>query len=122
MPELRIGPRGRDDDLTRALRAVYATPTDPAYWAALEARIMARLAREEDAWWRPFRDWVRIGLVAAALAIAAAGLALVHSREVEARVAYQTIVETPRTLAEQIVTETSGLPEREATLRYVISP
>ena len=122
MAERRIGPAGRDDDVTRGLRAIYAAPSDPAYWVALEARIMARVGAEGEAWWHAFRDWVRIGLVAAGVAVAAAGFALARERDLETRLAYQTIVETPRTLAQQIATETSGLPEREATLRYVISP
>ena len=60
--------------------------------------------------------------MAAALAVVAAGLALVRSRDAEARVAYQQVVDTPRELSAQIATETTGLPDREATLRYVIAP
>ena len=122
MDDLRIGPTGREDELTRALRAEYARPEERGYWEALEARIMARIDREGDAWWQPFGDWVRVGLVAAAVAVVAAGLALVRSRDAEARVAYQQVVDTPRELSAQIATETTGLPDREATLRYVIAP
>ena len=122
MDDLRIGPAGREDELTRALRAEYAPPAERGYWEALEARIMARIDREREAWWHPFGEWVRVGLVAAALAVVAAGLALVRSRDAEARVAYQQVVDTPRELSAQIATETTGLPDREATLRYVIAP
>lgn len=122
MDDLRIGPNGRDDAVTRALRALYAAPRDSAYWEALEARIMARIAQEADAWWSPFRGWVRSGLLTAAVLLLAAGVALVRSREAEARLAYRSVVDTPTSLAQQIASETSGLPEREATLRYVMSP
>ena len=122
MDEMRIGPAGREDELTRALRAEYAPPEQPGYWEALEARIMARIDRERNAWWHPFGEWVRVGLVAAGLAVVAAGLALVRSRDAAARVAYQQVVETPRELSAQIATGTTGLPDREATLLYITAP
>jgi hypothetical protein len=120
-PVGRIGPHGRDDTLTRALRELYAAPRDAAYWDALEARILARLAEEGDAWWTAFRGWVRVGVAAAVLALVAAGAMLSRAREAEARLAYER-VDQPETLAQQIATGTSDLPAREATLRYVISP
>jgi hypothetical protein len=117
----RIGPNGREDPVTGTLRELYAAPADPAYWQALEAKILSRIA-QADAWWQPYTEWVRVGLIAAGLSALLAGLALVRSREAEARMAYETIIETPRTLPQQLATETSPLPAREATLRYVISP
>ena len=120
--ELRIGPPGRDDDLTRELRALYEAPAEPGYWRALEARIMARVEREGEAWWVPFRGWVRPGLVAAGVAAALLGTLLAREREFETRVAFQTIVETPRTLPAQLATDATALPAREATLQYVIAP
>ncbi|HJR62828.1 MAG TPA: hypothetical protein VJ803_03940 [Gemmatimonadaceae bacterium] len=117
----RIGPNGREDPVTGTLRELYAAPADPAYWHSLEAKILARIA-QADAWWQPYTEWVRVGLIAAGLSALLAGLALVRSREAEARMAYETIIETPRTLPHQMATETSPLPAREATLRYVISP
>ncbi|MEJ7810391.1 MAG: hypothetical protein WKG32_08250 [Gemmatimonadaceae bacterium] len=122
MDEMRIGPSGRDDDLTRALREMYAPPSDAGYWDAMEARIMAHISAEADAWWQPFRGWVRSGIVAAAAAAGLAGVAATHARQEEARVAFQAIVETPRTLPQQMATETGTLPTRDATLLYVISP
>lgn len=121
MLDARIGPNGREDALTRALRALIAPPSDSAYWQELEARIMARLG-DEDAWWSPFRSWVRAGAVAAALALVAASALVARARHAESQLAFRTIIETPRTLPQQIATETSGLPEREATFRFVISP
>lgn len=122
MMEPRIGPEGRDDELTRALRAIYARPDDVRFWDALERRILARVREEDLGWWQPFRNWVRVGLVAAGAAGLAAGLALMHERDDEARLAYETIVETPRTLAQQLATETVSVPAREATLQYLIEP
>lgn len=121
MHDARIGPEGRDDALTRALRALIAPPADPAYWSGLEARILSLVA-EEDAWWAPFVGWVRAGAVAAVLALAAAGVLAARARHAESQLAYRTVIETPRTLPQQIATQTSGLPEREATFRYVIAP
>ncbi|HJU65792.1 MAG TPA: hypothetical protein VJ596_08955 [Gemmatimonadaceae bacterium] len=117
----RIGPNGREDPVTAELRELYAPPADADYWRTLEARILARIAHAEE-WWQPYGEWVRVGLLAAGLSALLAGLALVRSREAEARMAYETIIETPRTLPHQLATETSPLPASEATLRYVISP
>ncbi len=122
MTEIRIGPQGRDDDLTRSLRAIYARPSDAAYWAALEARIMAHIAEEVEGWWTPFREWVRLGLVAAGIAGVAAGTATVRSHNAQTGLAYRTVVETPLTLTAQIATQTGDRSSREATLQYLISP
>ena len=119
--EPRIGPNGRDDDLTRALRQLYAAPVDEGYWTALLERIMARIG-EEDGWWQPLAPLARIGVLAAGIALAVASLALTRSREATARMAYETVFETPRSVPLQIATERGQGSEREATLRYVISP
>ena len=118
--EPRIGPHGREDDLTRALRRLYAAPADEAYWRTLEGRVMARVLEEE--WWEPLAAWVRVGVVAAGLALAAATLTLIRSHRAEARIAYQTVIETPLAAPLQTATETGTASEREAMLRYVISP
>jgi hypothetical protein len=120
--DLRIGPQGRDDEVTRALRDIYASPDDPAFWDALEARILARVAAEGDAWWLPFQEWMRAGLVAAGIIVAAAALTLAQLHTDSRREAMQSVIETPRTLAHQMATETTPLPDREATLRLVTSP
>lgn len=119
---LRIGPEGRDDAVTRLLREVYTSPDDPGYWEALESRILARIAAEGEAWWLPFQDWMRTGLVAAGILVAAVALTLAQLRTESRREAMQTVIETPRTLAHQMATETSTLPDREATLRLVTAP
>lgn len=120
--EPRIGPEGRDDDVTRGLRRLYAPPAGDAYWQALGRRIMARVAAEGDGWWQPLAHWAGVGVVAAALALLFAGVALQRSRDAESQLAYQTIIETPRSTPLQIATDRGAGPNRDATLRYVISP
>lgn len=120
--EPRIGPQGRDDDLTRALRALYAAPDDEAYWNGLARRIITRLRDEEGDWSLPLARWARIGIIAAGIALTIASLALTRTREAQARIAFRTIIETPRTAPLQIATERGTGSEREATLRYVIAP
>ncbi|MBC7790924.1 MAG: hypothetical protein H7Z74_13340 [Anaerolineae bacterium] len=122
MTDMRIGPQGRDDDLTRCLRGIYARPSDTDYWTALEARIMAHLTDEVEGWWSPFRQWVRLGLVAAGVAGIAAGTVSVRSHNAQTGLAYRTVVETPVTLTAQIATQTGDQSSREATLQYLISP
>jgi hypothetical protein len=122
--EPRIGPGGRDDDLTRALRRLYAAPADEAYWNALADRIMARVGRdaENEGWWQPLAGLARIGVIAAGIAVAVASAALTYSRDAEARVAYETIIETPRTAALQLAIDRGTGHERDATLQYVLAP
>lgn len=120
--QMRIGPEGRDDTVTRALRELYASPDDPAFWDRLEARILASVAAEGDGWWLPYQEWMRTGLVAAGILVAAAALTLAELRTESRREAISSVIETPRTLAHQMATETTGLPDREATLRLVTAP
>lgn len=111
----------RDERVTVVLRALTNAPSDAGYWDSLATRIMAHVRMEDDAWWQPFGGWVQAGLLAAAVAGVALGLTLLEERQAQSRVAYQTILETPRTLPAQLATQT-GLPAREATLLYVIGP
>jgi hypothetical protein len=122
--EPRIGPDGREDDLTRELRALYAPPSGESYWLTLEARIMARIDAGADEWWSPFGGWVREGMLAAAVVVLAigVGLAWAGGDENDAPLAYDTVIETPRTLSQQLATETSRLPASEAALQFVIGP
>jgi hypothetical protein len=120
--EPRIGRDDRDEHLTRALKDIYARPDDVHFWDALQRRVLARLDDEELGWWQPFREWVQYGLVAAGLSALAAGLVLGRARATEARVAYETVIETPRTLPQQLATKTVDLPPGEATLQYLIEP
>jgi hypothetical protein len=86
----------RDAAVTDFLRRTYAPPTDLAYWAGLERRVMAGVRGAEVAapeWWQPFTGWVRMGLCAAGLAAVVAGAALVQSSAAEGRAAYAAVLD-----------------------------
>jgi hypothetical protein len=101
-----------DPRITAALRALVAAPADPAYWGALEAAMLVRLAEDED-WTAPFARWTSAGLIA--------GAALVRTQEVEAR-EMTTLLETPMSYTARVATEVTEPDGREATLRFVIEP
>ena len=60
-----------DAELTSALRALYAAPSDEAYWESLESRILAHVAQADEGkvWWAELAEMVRPGLAAAAALI-----------------------------------------------------
>ena len=123
----QLGPHDDGDDPMRALlRAHYAAPADPAYWAGLEARVLARVRQGADAtpeWWQLLGRWARTGAVAAAVTAVAAAAALVQLRAADARLAFEAVVETTPALPVTAVARTADTPAdgREATLRYVIT-
>jgi len=112
-----------DDEVTNALRAMYASPADDSYWTALERRIMDTVAAERAReWWSWFPGWVRLGLTAAAAAALLAGLASWHAREEQHRMAVDRLIGTPSDIP--LLTESDRgerSAEREATLRYLIT-
>ena len=110
----------QDPRITAALRAFVAPPGDSAYWSALEATMLARLAEDED-WTAPFARWTSAGLIAAALAALITGAALVRTHDVEAR-EMATLLETPISFPARVAAEVTEPDGREATLRYVIEP
>lgn len=87
----------RDDEVTNHLRAIVAPPTDPTYWESLERRIMARIGKglEDGRWWALPERVYQIGLLAATLTLIVAGSVYLRSRAVEARMAYERVIETP---------------------------
>jgi hypothetical protein len=118
----RIGPNGRDDELTRALRRIYAPPGGEAFWEGLERRILARVsASEEDIWWRQLSRWRRGLAVAGAAAIIVAGLVAQHSNHQRSIAAYREI-ESSRVAPVQVASETEREASRDVTLRYVMGP
>ena len=119
------GDRDRDPRVTRLLREEYRAPADPAYWGALESRIMGYVLATPPAaeWWEAFAGWTRAGLVAAALATAVALSAMLQSRKVEAHVAYEAVVEhSPAALQTARLARAASESEHQATFRYVIEP
>jgi hypothetical protein len=114
---------GWSEAVTRVLRDLYAPPADPAYWEALEHRIMARVDEEATPWWATFGRWTRAGVAAAALALVASGLAAtVATRAAEVRVAYEGILgDTIPTTSYERASRMAGISEVEASFQYVIS-
>jgi hypothetical protein len=120
--EPRIGPNGRDDELTRELRDIYAPSGGEAFWEGLERRILARVsASEEDMWWRQLSRWSRGLAVASAAAVLVAGLVAQHSNRERSMAAYKEI-ESSRVVPVQVASETERESSRDVTLRYVMGP
>jgi hypothetical protein len=110
-----------DAQLTNALRAIYAAPADAGYWDALEARILAHVARrdEDTMWWTELVDMVRPGLVAAAALVLAATLAMARSHQVEASNAYGSALSAPSALEASSRGASSG--DGDVAIHYLIS-
>jgi hypothetical protein len=105
-----------DDELTRELRAIYTPPLDPAYWILLEQRIMARLELGVDEWWSIPEKWLRVGLVAAGIAVIVAGSLLLRTQTQASRMAYDTIA-NPAAADAFEVARRDRLTEEQETLR-----
>jgi hypothetical protein len=111
----------RDDAVTRALRGLYAPPADADYWDALERGIMARVLHAPvAAWWSVFPRWLPLGLAAAGISVILAGLAISSTRTAEARIAYETVVQTSSLVPDHAPVATPAT-DREATFRYLVS-
>ncbi len=111
----------RDEDLTAALRTLYAPPSGDQYWDHLEQRIMARI-EENDAgqWWNAFEGWKKAGLVAATLLITLVGLTLMHFRSIQPELAFERL-ETPAPLETPDIYTQGGINgPREGKFGYVI--
>lgn len=106
---------GADPQVTASLAAHYAAPHGEAYWAEFEQSIMQRIStatsgvvRElRPSWWSGFaelrtEDLRAMGMIAATLALLAAGATFVsdqqasaHARELAARAAVETAMPLP---------------------------
>lgn len=111
-----------DGELSRALRARYAAPTDEGYWDALEARILARVAHsaERPVWWGELTSMARPGLVAAAVLVLAASLAMARTRQVEATNAYAIVIAAPANGSDSGVPATS-VGDGDAAIHLLLS-
>ena len=107
-----------DRRILRALKAEYAPPRDPGYWAGLEASIMARVVSEDD-WSWAFRTWGRTWLAAAALALVALGITAWRERVTERQLAYETVVDSRPALPVQLRQRLVDGSQHDATIRYV---
>jgi hypothetical protein len=111
-----------DVELTGALRAAYAAPTDESYWDGLETRILARVARGADVerWWFAMSEMARPALAAAAVLIFVAGAAVMHSRQLEAADAYASVISAaPPSIETAARTGSSG--DGDAMINYILS-
>ncbi len=115
------------------LEQMYAAPSDPAYWSDLQVRILSRISDSDPGlWWVFLGKWSRAGVVAAALALMAAGIASVVTQQADDAFAYSSVLDdgmpvvttpsvtVPGTTLER-VSSMVGLTENEAAVRYVLS-
>jgi hypothetical protein len=110
-----------DDELTRTLRAIYAPPSDTAYWNFLERRILDRLESgegESDAWWAVPAAWLRVGLVAAGIAVIVAGTLLLRTQTQMARAEYETVID-PTTIDAPTLAARERLTEQQNNVRIL---
>lgn len=120
--EPRIGPDGRDDELTRALRVMHAPRGGEAFWEMLERRILARVASsEDDQWWRQLAHWRRGLAIAGAAAVLVAAIAARHSNHERSVAAYREL-DASSVAPVQVASETEREASRDVTLRYVMGP
>jgi hypothetical protein len=113
------------DDVVAEMRTLYAGPSDLAYWASLETRVMAEItANSQRTASRHHWSWVQTGLAAAVAILIAMGTLLVRSHAAEIRAVYDSMMKP--TTAESLASPKGALGEREgsdtrdATLRDVI--
>ena len=109
-------------ELTDALRVHYAAPSDPGYWESLEARILARVARggQVEGWWSALEDLARPALAAAVVLVFVAGAAVFHTRQLEARNAYASVISAAPPSIETAA-RSSSVPDGDATIDYILS-
>lgn len=89
------------EPLVGLIRRAYLPPVSAAdsdvYWSGLEQRIMTRVRSGggESGWWSELVPWARIGLAAAAVIFAIAGLVNQQIVADDARwVSYESVVDT----------------------------
>jgi hypothetical protein len=120
---LKLDTDGRDDDVTRGLRKIYAAPSSDSYWRSLEARILSRLTQASVpsiGWWDELDRWVRPALVAAAVVLVGAGVAMFRAQQVEEQATYEAML-TPTALPVETAVRPVLQEEREATFRYLMT-
>lgn len=114
------GDEGRDDEIVRGLRRIYAAPTGDDYWRGLEARILSRLTAPSIAWWDELDRWMRPALAAAAVVLLAAGVAMVRAHQMAQEIAYESIL-APTPLPVETAVRPVLQEPREATFRYLMT-
>jgi hypothetical protein len=112
-----------NDDVTRTLRKVYEAPAEESYWRGLESRILSGLTRGAASlrWWDELGRLMRPALVAAAVVLAAAGVAMLRAEQVEQEETYEAML-TPTALPVETAVRPVLQEQREATFRYLMTP
>lgn len=118
--------RSDDDQITQRLRELHAPPGGDAYWAGLEARIMARIGLAESTWWSEFGRLARPAFAAAAVLLIAAALLLFRMRDEETQIAYEDVLSAPTPISVAGTARPASLQalhgeQREETLRFLIT-
>ena len=113
-----------DDELTGALRGLYAAPAGHAYWNELESRIMSRVAEVELGWWTELDRWLKPALVAAAVLVITAGVAMFNAQRAETESAYEELfapTPVPGAPVDQSAIQRATPDQRDNALRFIIS-
>src|SRR5690349_7087375 len=95
--ELRFSDQSPDREVVDALQPLLAPPMDnAAYWDGLQRRIMARIATvgTPASWWSISPTMAKAGLIAAGLPRLILRARVEQTREIEARRAVQSVMET----------------------------
>ncbi len=113
-----------DDELTGAMRGLYAAPAGHAYWNELESRIMSRVAEVELGWWTELDRWLKPALVAAAVLVVTAGAAMFQAQQAETDSAYEELfapTPVPGAPVEASAVQRAAPEPRDNALRFIIS-
>ena len=113
-----------EDELTGAMRGLYAAPAGHAYWNELESRIMSRVAEVELGWWTELDRWLRPALVAAAVLVITAGVAMFHAQRSDTESAYDELFSptpVPGAPVEASAIQRPTAEPRDNALRFIIS-
>ena len=113
-----------EDELTGAMRGLYAAPAGHAYWNELESRIMARVGEVELGWWTELDRWLKPALVAAAVLVVTAGVAMFNAQRAETESAYDELFAPspiPGAPVEQSAVQRATPEPRDNALRFIIS-
>ncbi|HUR59681.1 MAG TPA: hypothetical protein VM029_18320 [Opitutaceae bacterium] len=113
-----------EDELTGAMRGLYAAPAGHAYWNELESRIMARVGEVELGWWTELDRWLKPALVAAAVLVITAGAAMFNAQRAETESAYDELFNPtpiPGAPVEASAVQRSTPEPRDNALRFIIS-
>lgn len=121
MTERHVPDIGLSDATRRALAEHLMPPGGDAYWEGLHSRIRTRLATAETEWWMVLGRWARVGIAAAILVIALAGVALATALAPDALAAYEEMVVRPPAAVPVATGPMTTNDGREETLRVLMS-